>query len=763
LEDYWTIIDVNDDYAWYYSDNYDADNAGGGSVTVMCPSIFGLDYDADDYLVSNPLIITEAGDYNITFDVRSYDIESFRILYGTSPNPEEMEVLADYPDMAAMYPWESLGENFEITTPGDYYFAFHYYSPNYTGYSMYLDNISIDQGLFNGVPDITIYDIGTLASSCSLSSNTPITVRVINQGNKPIDEFTLTYQVNGNTVASQTFEESLSVGGIKTVEFTQTADFSAIGDYEIVVTASTPEEENTDNNEFRISVTHYTPVAALPFETDFSDPDDFIKNWSPSRYNGWGRNESWGCYYPNAAIPLLSRCITLPVGDYRFSYIFAAGVVGFGARYVDDFYVAYGRSGTDPMTWEPANVHLEMCTYGEKLTDDIELHITEAGEYQIAIVPTYVGMPGGLSIFNTSLFETPEHDIRINRIESPGSLARQTPKYQVDGNKTFNAVIENRGLSAENGAIELQVNDKAASVDFNFAAVREIKTIPVTMDMTLPTGTYDLQFAATIGSSDASPDDNLVEITKIVSDSTYVWDSIDYFIGGVGADAERVGLGLIYELEKEDVLTSINLGFYDYGYADNIGIAVYPVSDDLVLGLPLFTPQIYKRITGSSITFDVPDTELEPGKYYFEVQQVDGININIAYDLDRRGYFCLNEHLGQFGAKLEYLSGEEYQYGYIHIRPNFGKNAPTGLVGVKDSNPQVKLHPNPVSDVLSVDVLNQQIKQISVYNASGAVVYQNSKINKSEYKLNVSDLASGFYFITVQTNTGVSTSKFVVK
>jgi hypothetical protein len=65
--------------------------------------------------------------------------------------------------------------------------------------------------------------------------------------------------------------------------------------------------------------------------------------------------------------------------------------------------------------------------------------------------------------------------------------------------------------------------------------------------------------------------------------------------------------------------------------------------------------------------------------------------------------------------------------------------------------------------MLSVSVSNQQIERISVHNASGAVVYQNSQINKSEHKLNVTDLVSGFYFITVQTKAGVTTSKFVVK
>jgi hypothetical protein len=354
----------------------------------------------------------------------------------------------------------------------------------------------------------------------------------------------------------------------------------------------------------------------------------------------------------------------------------------------------------------------------------------------------------------------PEHDICISKVESPASFPRQIPQYQqVEGEKIFNVVIQNLGISAETGSVELKMNSDnnlLATADFTLPIPGEVK-VPLSVTFpVLPLGPLNLQFNANISAGDQIPNDNSLQITKIISDSTYVWDSIDSdFPSGVGVNGIACTFGLIYELVKKDVLTSINIGLAVNDFNDDFGIAVYPVDDELVVGEPYFT-QEQPRQAGSSIVFDVPDTELEPGKYMFAIQQLTGNSVAIAYDRDPNGYFYGN--LGKGWLLIDSSSG----LGFIHIRPNFGKNV-AALPEAKAIDLSLQLYPNPVVDILLVRIANQRIEKVSVYDASGATVYKAQGINNFEYKLPTGSLAPGFYFITVQTPTGVKTDKFVVK
>ncbi|MDR2057793.1 MAG: T9SS type A sorting domain-containing protein [Dysgonamonadaceae bacterium] len=737
LTDYWAIIDGdNANNTWLYDDlNVDADG-GVGALQVSAPG--------DNYLISDPLIFPEAGAYHITFQTMALATESLKVLYGPSANVEEMEVLADY-TLPLHYDWLTFGINFEVPEAGNYHVAFYYYS-DVNGWALDLDNIFVDEGVFVGIPDLTFANLLTPGSSCNFSSGSVLGATVLNNGNEPVSEFTLTYQVNDGQVVSETFNEAIGVLESKAVYFTQPADFSTLGNYEIVMTVSTPNEENTSDNSASASLTHYAPVTELPFKSDFANPED-RNDWTSTGANVWGANDYNGCLYPTGYYPLLSRCIALQPGNYRFTYTYAAGWFIF----TDDFYVAYGLSGTDPAGWTPVKEYFNEYTDGQ-VEDEIVLNITEAGEYVIGIFPVEIG---DLGIFKTSVTVFGEHDVRINGIESP-SLPRKIPFYQqIEGEKTFNVFVQNRGTGTEAGSVELKLNNNSlGTANFTLATPDEVKAVPLSITLpALPIGPLNLQFKASIEASDPNPDDNIIQIQKAISDSTYVWDNIDSdFFDGIGANNGTAMLGLIYELVKKDVLTSINIGLFDYGISDDFGIAVYPVDDELVLGEPYFT-QVHSRLAGSSIVFDVPDTELEPGKYLFAVQQLTNNNIAIAYDADPNGYFY-----GDFGIGLELING----FGFIHIRPNFGKNV-VALPEVKAIDPSLQLYPNPVVDLLWVRVANQRIEKVSVYDASGATVYREQGINNSEYKLNTGSLAPGLYFITVQTPAGVKTDKFVVK
>ncbi|MDR0865721.1 MAG: T9SS type A sorting domain-containing protein [Candidatus Symbiothrix sp.] len=392
---YWTIIDADGDgYKWEYDSwNMDADGNFGGSVQVNAASS-----ETNDYMVSDPINLPTAGDYHVTFQAATFGFpESFQILYGLTADPNEMTVLADY--TLDNFEWAFFVNNFSVATPGAYFFAFRYFV-NGMGMAMNLDNITIDEGLFVGVPNMANLSPVLPASSCEMAGNGRIGLKFTNAGTEPMATFTLTYQMNNNPVVSQTFTQPVGLNETVTVYFDQSVDFSAIGDYKVVFTATTPNEENTNDNTVTITISHFAPITALPFNSNFANAAD-IKDWNPNLPNGWFKAGNVNAYIPNREEYnpiLLSRCIRLPEGKYNFEFTYSGGFE-FDQIYADQFYIACGLSGTDPLSWAPAKEYKDVFSW-DPIKDDFDFQITEAGDYVIAIIPTEVM---NLAIFSTSL------------------------------------------------------------------------------------------------------------------------------------------------------------------------------------------------------------------------------------------------------------------------------------------------------------------------------------------------------------------------
>ena len=715
LELNWTVICRKDEqwqamrFIWDWL-NWDADSDPDLGYTKLGATqinaqrtFFAGPPRGNDYLISNPMIIPEAGTYNISFYILLWPAtQSLMIKYGTSPDPDEMDELIDYPELLYMdySVWTPKYHNFEIDTPGEYYFAFYYYPPSSTWTAMDIDKVKIASGEFVGVPDIRFNSVYGPTMGCGMMES--IGATVYNRGTASIQEFTLTYQVDGGDVVTQTFTETIGIKESVTVEFEQKYDFSAVGEYLIHFTAETPNEENIFNNEKDITVVRLAPITEIPFVCDFSNDED-RNYWKPTIENGWGFNVQWGCYFPSKQIlniPLHSSCVNLKPDIYRFSFSYSAGRNGI----TDDFYVAYGKSG-NPASWDPAKEFYNSYTGNGVIIEDefFMFEITEEGNYAFVFFP--VRPDGDLAIFGTTIEIAPEHDFTLKKAEI--DLARITPKYHFEGEKTFNVILQNGGQTEdENGNIELFVNnEESVSQEFYFTELDE--TLNITLKpvfQSVQTGELELLFKASIPSGKV----NEWEMYKEVSDSTFAWDYIDtYFFDGVGLDVPG-SFGLVYELQKSDVLTSIDVGLLDvsvfgYDYSEvEIGLAVYELYDNLGLGEKLFEV-VYLRTNGyneKALTFSVPETELAPGKYYFEVIQFDGTRMGVAFDVDPHGYFYW---------KNNNILTKVHNVGYIHIRPNFGKNHYTIIASAnnldwgtvegsgtftEDTNATVTAHPN---------------------------------------------------------------------
>jgi hypothetical protein len=71
---------------------------------------------------------------------------------------------------------------------------------------------------------------------------------------------------------------------------------------------------------------------------------------------------------------------------------------------------------------------------------------------------------------------------------------------------------------------------------------------------------------------------------------------------------------------------------------------------------------------------------------------------------------------------------------------------------------------NPVKDELSIEGLNQSIKQISVYDLLGKqVITNNPSDDTTSVNLDVSSLTSGLYIVKLEGENGQSFTKKIIK
>ena len=74
----------------------------------------------------------------------------------------------------------------------------------------------------------------------------------------------------------------------------------------------------------------------------------------------------------------------------------------------------------------------------------------------------------------------------------------------------------------------------------------------------------------------------------------------------------------------------------------------------------------------------------------------------------------------------------------------------------------VKVYPNPVTDGVFTVTSSKELKSVEVYSIAGVAV-ASVECEDNAVTVNAADLAKGVYFVKVETEAGVSTSKLVVK
>ena len=99
---------------------------------------------------------------------------------------------------------------------------------------------------------------------------------------------------------------------------------------------------------------------------------------------------------------------------------------------------------------------------------------------------------------------------------------------------------------------------------------------------------------------------------------------------------------------------------------------------------------------------------------------------------------------------------------YIGI-DTFTVNRPTASADSFFAN-NFSMYPNPVANELNIVAKNNNtINAINIVDMNGRTVKNSNDAGMNNTSVNVSDLNAGIYFVTIETNEGTGTSKFIKK
>lgn len=76
---------------------------------------------------------------------------------------------------------------------------------------------------------------------------------------------------------------------------------------------------------------------------------------------------------------------------------------------------------------------------------------------------------------------------------------------------------------------------------------------------------------------------------------------------------------------------------------------------------------------------------------------------------------------------------------------------------------RLTVYPNPAKEMVSLLSPDADITSVAIFNLSGNMVHQASRLHTDNYRFNASGLTSGMYFVRVSTDKGIAIRKFVIR
>ncbi|MEG1573356.1 MAG: hypothetical protein RR328_07370, partial [Bacteroidales bacterium] len=297
---HWTIYDAAKQYG-----NWTISLQNGALSSKGFLQTFTSSKAADLYLISDPLQL-DSGFNNLIYYFVGGNVdkpEIIELLYGSTSKIEDMQVLGEIKatNKASTPPYNSIWGQavYNILLPESQvcYIAFHLKTtPQTKGFQ--LDEIRVNPGKYDLIPDIALLEVFLPANACGLSKES-IGLRIKNEGKLTMNSFNLSYQINGEGEwISETFKDTLKANEIKDMYFTNPIDFSIEDStYSLRFAGVCEGQDNSENDTLTASVIHFKPVADFPYLADFGDTLGLsVKEWYSEKLGLWEFDSQNGLY-----------------------------------------------------------------------------------------------------------------------------------------------------------------------------------------------------------------------------------------------------------------------------------------------------------------------------------------------------------------------------------------------------------------------------------------------------------------------------------
>ncbi|MCM1040812.1 MAG: choice-of-anchor J domain-containing protein [Bacteroides sp.] len=592
-----------------------------------CAYITTMTLTAPQYLITRQSLHMEEGSHHFSFYNKGYyggSIEHFTVMYGTSANPENMQVLRDYPDVDNTdTEWNKNEFNFDIEAEGNYYFAIK--AQNGTqAYVILLDDVTIEKGKVYGVPDMQTNYILPL-SSCDLTETEKLVANVSNIGLGDISKIHAVYKVNGETQEAD-INVDLRIGESMDIAIADISlSLSEENEIELalrIVPQAEEEKTETDttNNDIRSTVVAWTPMN-LPMKADFryrTGLENLI--W----VNGaWGINEAMdgNAYTAFSKQPMYTRCMNLKKDvTYRVEIDYKNGYWDFyNGAIVDTFKIVYGKLGTDIDTWTTLE---SGQTYTEDLfvQRNLELVPKEDGIYNMALVTT--SNYKAFCIREFSISEVLDYDVRMHAF----GLPKQMPFDQMNAAYKIPVTVMNAGKQVIS---EVKVSVQADGTEagektfpLGYAGAAASSDVELTVNGKKPSDKVVFEAVASITeheADDTNPD-NTLQRTVLVTDDVLAYDNLGenltlnrYVVRVDGTTPLTYAVPMYFPVR--DTLTGISIMLEEsVSYTAKIAICQWNETSG-EMGPVLYTDMV--RVDGEKGTkrFEISSMLLDPGHY----------------------------------------------------------------------------------------------------------------------------------------------------
>ncbi|MCA6068887.1 T9SS type A sorting domain-containing protein [Chryseobacterium sp. RG1] len=202
---------------------------------------------------------------------------------------------------------------------------------------------------------------------------------------------------------------------------------------------------------------------------------------------------------------------------------------------------------------------------------------------------------------------------------------------------------------------------------------------------------------------------------------------------------------------------TVNMNYFNLGVNNGVqNLAKY--------GLPqLIEPRVFESRCVQDITLTSPETSTSyvyraPNTIKTENNyQVSPSSQNIAFKAGNNITLYPNTHIqlgAFFSAKIEDCLDENGQ----RLRSRDNQKSISIYLDEEKSKDDISIFPNPTSDILNIKT-DFKINNVSVVDVTGRKI--NVKLENN--KLDVKSLATGTYLISIETEGGISSQKFIKK